>query len=157
VRRDEEDLEPQMNANRSGASQAPNDAFDFAARLAEVQQPAQTQARRLEVVQALGTMAIVQCLDGLELHDQHVIHQQVRRVFTDDDTFVPDDDTALLRHGKTDLAKLVASAFSYTFSRNPDPSVLATANARPMMRLERSLILASFAFICVHLRCHFLR
>jgi hypothetical protein len=56
----------------------------------------------------LSKINIVQCLDGLELHKHRVLHQQVRRVITDDGTIMPDDDTMLLRRGKTALAKVVS-------------------------------------------------
>jgi hypothetical protein len=62
------------NANRSGASKAMNDAFDFQAWFAAVQQQTQTQVSRLEIVQTLSKMNGFQCLDGFELHKQHVFH-----------------------------------------------------------------------------------
>jgi hypothetical protein len=83
------------NANRSGASEAVNNAFDFQARLAEVQQQAQTQVGRFEVVQTLSKMNRVQFLDRPEFHEHRVPHQQVHSVLTDDAAIIPDDDTAL--------------------------------------------------------------
>src|SRR5271157_3924732 len=66
------------------------------------------QVRRFEVVQTLSKTNSVQCLDGFEFYEYRAAHQQVRRVLTDDKAIIPHDDTVLLNHGETTLAKLVS-------------------------------------------------
>ncbi len=96
-----------------------SDGFDFQTWLAGVQRQAPTQIGRFEIVQTLGKLNFVKCLDGLELHKQRVLHHQVRCILTDDGAIIPDDNTMLLRHGKTALAKLVGERVPLPSRRIP--------------------------------------
>ena len=60
--------------------QAIGHAFDFQARFAEVEQQAETQTGGLEIIDALGTMRLVQRFDGLQLDEKQILDHQVRKV-----------------------------------------------------------------------------
>jgi hypothetical protein len=45
-------------------------------------------------------MRVVQCLDDLQLYQQHVLNQQIREVFTNQYVIVARRDTALLHNSE---------------------------------------------------------
>jgi hypothetical protein len=106
-----------------------DDAPDLKARLTEVEQQAQVQSGRPRVIQALRQVDIIERLDSLVFHKNLPLDQQMNRVFTHHDTVVGNNNPRCCATTRPALRNSCASAFSYTFSRNPDPSVLATANA----------------------------
>jgi hypothetical protein len=63
-------------------------AFDLQARLAEIKQQAKLQACHFEIIGALHPVRVVQCFDGLQLDQKHVIDQQVREVLANQDVLV---------------------------------------------------------------------
>ena len=54
-----------------------NHALGVQAWVAEVKQQAEMQASRLEIVDALQTMRIVQCFDHLQLDQNRILDQQM--------------------------------------------------------------------------------
>ena len=72
-------------------------AFDLQARPAKIQQEAELQTGRLQIVGALhptpgssarGHVRVVQCFDGLQLDQKHVVNRQVHEVLACQDIFV---------------------------------------------------------------------
>ena len=63
-------------------------AFDLRVRLAKIKQQAQLQTGRFQIVGALHSMRVVQCFDGLQLDQTHVVDQQVNELFASQDVFV---------------------------------------------------------------------
>jgi hypothetical protein len=59
----------------SCGSQASDHAFDFQARLGEIEQQAERQAGRLQIIGALHPMHVIQCPDCLQLNQNHVLDQ----------------------------------------------------------------------------------
>jgi hypothetical protein len=64
----------------SWGSQARDHAFDFQARLADIEQQAQRQAGRFQTIDALHPMRVTQLFDRLQLDQRHAFDQQVRAV-----------------------------------------------------------------------------
>ena len=62
-------IQPPMNADKTSASQAQDDALEVQTRVAEVEQQADLQARCPKVVDALGAMDLSDRLDGRQLDD----------------------------------------------------------------------------------------
>ena len=127
---------------------------DFEAWPGKIQQQTQMQSGRLQIVYALRGMRRVQCPAGFQFYDHRILNHQIGDVFPDHDTIVINRDALLLCNCKPSRISC-AKAFSYTFSRKPDPSVFSTRKAQPMMRPDRSLVWISSACISVHLRQNF--
>jgi hypothetical protein len=94
-------------------------------------------------------MNFVKCLDGLELHKQRVLHQQVRCILIDDGAIIPEDNTMLLRHGKTALAKLVSKRVLLHVLDESRSGRIGNSHGAPDDNLGVSI---DTGFICVHLR-----
>ena len=74
-----------------------DNAFDLRARLAEVKQQAELHTGRFQMIGALhppsrssarGHVRVVQCFDGLQLDQKHVVDQQVHEILAYQDVFV---------------------------------------------------------------------
>lgn len=112
------------------------EAFDLELGCAEVEQEADFHADCPQVVQALGVMDLVVCFDRLELDGHRTVDDQIGDVLADDKTVVLDRNWLIGFCCSTRSPAFLSScarAFSYTFSRNPAPSVLLTVNAQPMI------------------------
>ena len=66
---------PGVEASSGGGLQGQDDAFDFKARLAEVEQQAEMQARGLQIVQALRAMNLVDRLGCLQFDEDDVFDE----------------------------------------------------------------------------------
>ena len=53
--------------------------FDLQARLAKIKQQAELQTGRSQIIGALHSMRVVQCFDGLQLDQEHVVDQQMTK------------------------------------------------------------------------------
>jgi len=151
----------QMERN---ASQAVDHALDFQASPAEVEQQAELPAGCLEIVDALhptpgsrarGHVRVIQCFDGLQFDQQHVLDHQVHEVLVDHRAVIHDRGAALLRDSESRLAQRVCQRILGDLLQKSGTSVLSTVNARPTTFPDSSLNLflsACFACICLYLR-----
>jgi hypothetical protein len=89
-------------------SNAIGHSLDFDARLAEIEQQAQAEVTRLEVIDALGSVYAIQRLHNLQFDDNGVLNQHISRIFADNDIVVPDRDPMLLCHAETCLTQLMS-------------------------------------------------
>ena len=105
---------------------------------------AHAQPGRFQVFETLGAVNVVQLSDCFQFDDHHAVHHKVGGVLAYNHAVISDGNPALLLDGKD-------SAFSYTFSTKPGPSVFATVNAHPMIRSEIRVNPPLSVFICVHL------
>jgi hypothetical protein len=138
-----------MNADKAGASKAQNYALDFQARLAEVDQEAQLQTSRPKVVQALGTMNIIECSDRLQFNEHRILNQQIDSVLANDDTVVPDNDSALLRNDEPRLAKFMRERIFINLLEKSGPERVGDGERASDDTLGKSV---HYGIICVHLR-----
>ena len=88
-------------------SQASDHAFDFPAWLAEIEQQAERQAGRLQIIGALHPMYVIQCPDRLQLDQKHAFDQQVRAVLANHSARVVYLDAALLLYYEASIPQLV--------------------------------------------------
>src|SRR5208337_1536992 len=114
----------QISADARGCTQMERNAsravcytLDLQAWLAEVEQ-AEPQAGCFEIVDALGAMRLVRCLDGLQLDQERRLDQQVHEVFAVHCAVIGDRDAALLCDRESRLAKLVCQRILLESVRN---------------------------------------
>lgn len=100
-----------MHADEASASEAEYDALHFEACLAKVDQQAQVQTGRLQIIQTLSSVNIVECSDRLQLNEHRTLDQEIDGVFSDINAIVSDDHAVLLQDRKAGLTQLM-SAFS---------------------------------------------
>jgi hypothetical protein len=102
-------------------SQAPHQAFDFQAWIAEVQQQAEIQAGGLEIIDALKAMGLVQRFDGLQCNQNRVVHPQVYEILADHRILVSDGGTVLLRDREPRLAQFKHHGILIDLFEEPGP------------------------------------
>ena len=84
-----------------------NHALGVQTWVAEVKQQAEMQASRLEIVDALQTMRIVQCFDHLQLDQNRILDQQIHEILADHNTIVYDRGATLLCDSESRRPQLV--------------------------------------------------
>jgi hypothetical protein len=76
---------------RPGTLQAGGQAFEFEARLADIDQKTQMQADSFEVVQTLRAMDVIERPHRLEFNQDTPFDQQIDRIFADYDSIISDE------------------------------------------------------------------
>ena len=140
-------------------------AFDLQARLAEVKQQAESQTGRFRIIGALrstpgssarGHVRVVQCLDGLQLDQRHVVDQQVHEVLTYQDVFLARLGVVLLHSREAGGTDFICRRVLIDLSQEPVLSELRTVNAQPITRPDNSfsslLFACSACIVFLHLR-----
>ena len=88
-------------------SNSPKDnPFHLDSRPSEVQQQANSKTRRLQIVQTLGLMDLVQFRHRFQFNQHVLLHQHVSNVFTHDHTSIPHGHRVLLNDLQPNLAQL---------------------------------------------------
>jgi hypothetical protein len=132
------------------------DAFDLQARLAEVKQQAESQTGRFQIIGALHPMRVVQCFDGIQLDQKHVVDQQVREILTYQDAFVVHLGAVLLHCPEVGGTDFISQRVLIDLFQKRCPSVLRTVNAQPITRPDNSfsslLSACSACIVFLHLR-----
>src|SRR3977135_1836444 len=99
-----------MHADKASASEAEYDALHFETCLAKVDQEAQVQAGRLQIIQALGAVNIVECSDRLQFNEHRTLDQQIDGVSSDINAIVSHHQAVLLRDRKAGLARFMSES-----------------------------------------------
>lgn len=108
----------------------PEEAFDLQPGVAEVNQQAEIQSSRLEIIQTLRTVDIIQRSDRFQLNQYSVLYQQVGSIFANNDTVVTHDDAVLLEHIQIGISKFVRKRiFIHFFQEASTERVLYTKRA----------------------------
>lgn len=94
-------------------------------------------------------MDIVQCHRGLKFDNQRLLDQKVYRILPDDDAFVMDCDTILLRHGYTCLAELIRERILLDFFEKSRPKRIGDGKRTANDHLGKAI---QFGLICMHKR-----
>ena len=101
-------------------------------------------------------MCVVQCLDGLQLDQKHVVDQQVHEILTDPDVFVVQLGAVLLNSRDAGGADFICRRVLIDIFQEPAPSVLSTVDAQPITRPDSSfsslLSACSACIVFLHLR-----
>jgi hypothetical protein len=102
-----------MNANGAGwsviavrDSQVQNNALKLQVRRPEIEQEAQVSSGRPEVIDALRAMRAVERAYGFQFDEDGVFDQEIDEIFADQDAFVCDRASTLLRDSKASGAQL---------------------------------------------------
>jgi hypothetical protein len=131
-------------------SQAVGHAIGLQARLTEIQQKAELRVGCFVVVDALGSMCLVQHFHGFQLDQEHLRDRQVHALLADRYAVIDDRDNALLHDGESRLAQFMGQSIP-TSPEIPTPSRLSTVNAQPITSPDSSFSRFPSACICVHL------
>ena len=70
-------------------SEIPDDALDLESRPAEVEEQAYRVLSRLQVVQALSGVRLIQLLHGFHFEDDGLFHQQIENALSERSVLVP--------------------------------------------------------------------
>ncbi len=106
-----------------------HEAIDLDLGEAEVDQQTDFHAGRLEIVDALGVMHIVESLGSLQFNNYPSVDDQISHVLTNDNTIVDDLHPFLLLDGESRLPKFVCQCVLVHLLQKPTPNVLLTTNA----------------------------
>src|SRR5690606_18107312 len=79
------------------------------------------------------------------------LYYEIRDIFADLDTFEHYNNRTCCSTRSPALFRATTVAFSYTFSRKPQPSEFCTRKAHPMIASVTSLSLVLSVCICMHL------
>ena len=84
------------HAKGGGALQVQDDAFDLEVWLAEIEQQAEMQARRFQIIQALHPMNLIDPLRRLQFDQNVTFNERVNRIVPDHDPIVSNGHAMLL-------------------------------------------------------------
>src|ERR1700761_9776647 len=108
-------MEPQSTQNTQSSQyclRVPDPSLDLETKPAKVEQQTETQARGLEVIQALRAMNVIDRSGDLPFHKHDVFHEQVHGIVPDPGIVVPNDHAVLLRDPSPALRSSCTKAFS---------------------------------------------
>ena len=138
-----------MHADKAGASEAEYDALHFEACLAEVDQQAQVQTGRLEIIHALRAVNIVEHSDRLQLNEHCTLDQQIDRVFSGNNAIVSDHHAVLLQDRKAVLAQFMSESILIDLLKKSRSKRVENGERASDDTLGHPI---ERDFICVHLR-----
>jgi hypothetical protein len=144
-------MEPQITQNTQMAwcLQGQDDAFDLAARPAEIEKQAEVQAGGFQIIQALRAMNLVDRFHRFQFDEDDALDKQINGIFTDHDPIVSNDHWMLLRDRESRLAQLVQPCVFMDLLEKFASSVCSTVRAQPMMRFDSRSTPSASASVCV--------